>query len=78
MLRIDVCVTSVHAHVNCLTSLTLTLTINFIVDMNFLDKFNRGSQRDWSEDGFLCLAPFMRLIGCPVAATQEGYWRSVA
>lgn len=44
----------------------------------FLDQFNRGGQCDWSEDGFLCPAAFLRSIGCCVSETQEGHRGGVA
>lgn len=36
-----------------------------------LDQSNRGSERDWSEDGLLCPPPFLCAHRRPVAATQE-------
>lgn len=43
-----------------------------------LDQSNRGGECDWSEDGLLRPAPFLRLHRRPVAATQEGYRGGVA
>lgn len=81
-------VPSLHVLLDSLTFLTLTCTLFIILlytwinvtslVMHFLVQLNRGSQRYWSEDGFLCFTPFMRLVGRPVSATQEGYRGSVA
>lgn len=46
--------------------------------LSCVDQSHRGGERDWSEDGFLCPAPFLCLNGRPVSATQEGYRGGVA